>query len=155
MRVCGTSMAPGAVAELARACEMGLADAAIGDDELFQRIRGERPDEFAGLCARAANNGHKRGRALVWRRILLALIFGALVISFTGGLLLLLDTDVDRTPAQVCKDVYTTNCSLWAVAGECPQNPDYMTANCAKSCKICSGASSYLRGVDQAMGKQF
>ncbi len=134
-----------AVAELARACDMGLTVKAIRDDELFQWVFLERPDELAGLYARTVINGRKLDRILVWRHILVLLTCLAFVSYIGGTVLLFLETK-----AFVCKDAYPTNCSRWASAGECTKTPDYMTANCPKSCNVCSGASSYLRGVDQA-----
>ena len=31
------------------------------------------------------------------------------------------------------------SCEYWASIGECSENPDYMTVNCKRSCKICGG----------------
>ena len=40
---------------------------------------------------------------------------------------------------QACVDD-GADCTQWAVGGECKANPDYMLANCRKSCNVCSEA---------------
>merc|ERR1712228_733070 len=37
-------------------------------------------------------------------------------------------------------------CSYWASTGECTRNPQYMRANCKKSCNACSGSGGTSTG---------
>ena len=137
----------GAVAELARACEIGLAsdDVDLGDN-LFQEIRLQRPREFAKLSARIADNGRKRRRARTWRWTLAALaVLGLLGSLFVG--MYALYFEILYGPPATCDDtdVDATNCPLWAGVGECSRNSDYMTTSCTKSCNVCSGESPMRR----------
>nr|BBB02487.1 astacin metalloprotease [Patiria pectinifera] len=34
------------------------------------------------------------------------------------------------------------NCQYWASVGECQRNPNYMTVNCRRSCRLCGAGSS-------------
>ena len=34
------------------------------------------------------------------------------------------------------------NCDLWAPAGECDGNPDFMLEQCKRSCRVCSADTS-------------
>jgi hypothetical protein len=84
----GLQHADAAVAELERACEMGLADdgqCIVVNDELFEAVRLQKPEEFAVLRARIAENSRKRRRARVWRGLLGGLIALGLLGSFFSG----------------------------------------------------------------------
>jgi hypothetical protein len=143
----GLQQSDGAVAELGRACEMGLAndDVDLGDN-LFQEVRLRRPREFAKLSARIADNGRKRRRARTWRWTLLALtvlgLFGSLCVGSYA-----LYFEILYGPPEMCDDtdVDATNCPLWAGVGECIRNSEYMTTSCTKSCNVCSGESPMRR----------
>jgi hypothetical protein len=82
----GLQHADAAVAELTRACEKGLLGGGSIDDELFEVVRLQKPEEFAVLRARIAENGRRWRRARVWRWLLLGLIvlglLGSLVFGF-------------------------------------------------------------------------
>jgi hypothetical protein len=82
----GLQHADAAVAELTKACDLGLAEDGVDDDELFEVIRLQKPEEFAVLRARIAENGRRWRRARVWRWLLLGLIvlglLGSLVFGF-------------------------------------------------------------------------
>jgi hypothetical protein len=82
----GLQHADETVAELTKACEMGLVWSGIVDDELFEVVRLEKPEEFAVLCARIAENVRKWRRALVWRRLLGVLIVLGLLGSLISAL---------------------------------------------------------------------
>jgi hypothetical protein len=75
-----------AVAELTKACEMGLAFLGVDNDEHFEGVRLQKPEEFAVLRVRIAENKRKRRRAQVWRRLLGGLIYLGLMVSFTFAL---------------------------------------------------------------------
>jgi hypothetical protein len=143
----GLQQFDGAVAELATACEMGVAndDGVLGDN-LFQEVRRRRPREFAKLSARIADNGRKRRRARMWRWTLGALtVLGLFGNVFVG--MYALYFEIVYGPPAVCDDtdVDATNCPLWAGVGECSRNSDYMTTSCTKSCNVCSGESPMRR----------
>jgi hypothetical protein len=80
----GLQHADAAVAELTKACEMGLVWEDIVDDELIEVVRLQKPEELAVLCARIAENNRKWRRAWVWRRLLIGLIWLGLLGSFTS-----------------------------------------------------------------------
>jgi hypothetical protein len=73
------------VADLTKACEMGLVWG-VDDYELFEVVRLEKPEEFAMLRARIAENNRNWRRARVWRRLLAGLIVLGLLGSFTSAL---------------------------------------------------------------------
>ena len=76
----GLQHADAAVAELTKACEMGLVWS--GDnDELFEVLRLQKPEEFAVLRARIAENDRKWRRARVWR----GLLGGLIVLGLIGS----------------------------------------------------------------------
>jgi hypothetical protein len=79
----GLQHADAAVAALERACEMKLTG--IGNDELFAVVRLQKPEEFAVLRARIAENSRKWRRARVWRWLLAGLIPLGLIGSFFFG----------------------------------------------------------------------
>jgi hypothetical protein len=81
----GKQHADAAVAELTRACDMGLAEDDVDNDELFEVVRLQKPEEFEQLRARIAENHRKRRRARVWRRLLFWLIALGLGGSFLFG----------------------------------------------------------------------
>ncbi len=131
----GLQDADAAVAELARACEMGLDG--IESDALFEVVRLQRPEEFARLEARISENVRQRRYARVWRGRLFALTLLGMFASLFSAMLFL------QATSCACADVDAdaTDCPLWAQAGECTRNPAYMTEFCTKSCKVCSGGS--------------
>ncbi|BHF60788.1 hypothetical protein SprV_0100375400 [Sparganum proliferum] len=49
-------------------------------------------------------------------------------------------TDETTDNSATCKDTHVSpkDCIAWAASGECQKNPIWMSANCAKSCGICS-----------------
>jgi hypothetical protein len=79
----GLQHADAAVAELTKACEMGLAEDDVDNDELFEAVRLQKPGDFAVLRARIAENDRKWSRARVWRKRLGGLIVLGLLGSFT------------------------------------------------------------------------
>jgi hypothetical protein len=78
----GLQDADAAVTELTRACDMGLLWGGIVDDELFEVVRLQRPEEFAVLRTRIAENSNKWFRARGWRWRLFCLIPLGLLGSF-------------------------------------------------------------------------
>ena len=78
----GLQHADAAVAELERACEMGLADDDfVVNDELFEVVRLQKPEEFAVLRVRISQNARKRR----WRLLLLGLICIGVIGSLGFG----------------------------------------------------------------------
>ena len=75
----GLQRADEAVAELTRACELGLREDVI-KDELFDAVRLRRPDEFAKLGARITKNSRNHRGSRVWRWPL----FGMIVLGIFG-----------------------------------------------------------------------
>jgi hypothetical protein len=78
----GLQHADAAVAELTKACDMRLAEDGVDNDELFEVVRLQMPEEFAVLHARIAENRRKRIVARSDRRMLLLLIAFGLVCSY-------------------------------------------------------------------------
>jgi hypothetical protein len=76
----GLQRADEAVAELTRACELGLREDVI-KDELFDAVRLRRPDEFAKLGARITKNSRNHRGSRVWRWPL----FGMIVLGIFGS----------------------------------------------------------------------
>jgi hypothetical protein len=74
-----------AVAELTRACELGLGVDIITDDELFQEVRRLKPEEFEKLRKHIRKNSRNYRRCKKWRRMLLCMIILGVLGSFTAG----------------------------------------------------------------------
>ena len=54
---------------------------------------------------------------------------------------------------ETCKDA-NNDCASWADGGQCTANPDYMTMNCRKSCKICSEEAAVEEGGAASEGAE-
>ena len=62
-------------------------------------------------------------------------------LSSLGSALLCYDYDAAAsiTDSGMCED-NNSQCSIWALRGECSKNPRYMLYHCKASCGVCKGA---------------